>query len=136
MAIDEETRRPPILYSCYHALSREGEQFVPEHVFSYQIAGTLILNDGDKTYQFKEGDFRFVKRNHLLKFTKQPPAGGEFKSMTVYLDQETLQKFREDYNYKSVRHLRDEAIVEIKTNGLLTGYIESLLPYNDALQVH
>ena len=37
--------RPRIMYSCYFKLSREGEQFIPEHVFSYIKSGSLLIND-------------------------------------------------------------------------------------------
>jgi hypothetical protein len=40
------SEKPKIAYSCYFTRSREGEQFVPEHVFSYQISGVLTMNDG------------------------------------------------------------------------------------------
>ena len=133
MIIDDESKRPPILYSCYYSLSREGEQFVPEHVFSYQISGSMILNDGKKSYTLREGDFRFVKRNQLLKFTKHPPAGGEFKSLSVYLDQETLRKFSQEYDYAAKPNLNSEKIVAIKPDKLLKSYVDSLMSYNDVI---
>ena len=66
-----------IVYSCYHQVSRGGEQFIQDHVFSYHISGTLLVNDGNKEHHFEPGDFRFVKRNQLAKFLKQPPEGGD-----------------------------------------------------------
>ncbi|MDB5116833.1 MAG: AraC family transcriptional regulator [Mucilaginibacter sp.] len=137
-----EKRSPQINYSCYIARSREGEQFIPEHVFSYQIAGTLTMTDGDKVYTSAEGDFRFSKRNHLIKFVKQPPANGEFKAISVYLDQETLRNFSLEYGYKAERHIENgNAILQLKPDPLYKSYMESLIPYqqtglsgNDSLQ--
>ena len=45
-----------IRHNCYIARSRAGEQFVPEHVFSYQIAGSVVLNDGTTTYTVNQGE--------------------------------------------------------------------------------
>ncbi|WP_377579181.1 helix-turn-helix domain-containing protein [Ohtaekwangia kribbensis] len=119
-----------ITYSCYFNKSREGEQFVPEHIFSYQIAGTLTLYDGTQEYIFKDGDFRFIKRNNLLKFTKQPPAAGEFKSISIYLDQETLRKISIEYNY-SVNHIHDgDSILKLEAHQMFKSYLESLEPYD------
>jgi AraC-like DNA-binding protein len=126
---EEGYKLSQIVYSCYVNKSREGEQFVPDHVFSFQIAGSLILNDGNKIYTFKEGDFRFIKRNHLLKFIKQPPEGGEFKTITVYLDQETLRNFSLEFGYKSEKPQRGHAIIELKPDPLFKTYIASLGPY-------
>jgi AraC-like DNA-binding protein len=130
----ETIQSPQIVYSCYFNRSREGEQFVPEHVFSYQVAGTLVINDGNNIYTFKEGDFRFIKRNHLVKFVKQPPEGGEFRSLAVYLDQETLRRFSMEYGYTTARHTEGNAVLEIPSNKLLLTYIDSLLPYQESIQ--
>jgi len=126
-AVDKHMEQ--ILYSCYFTRSREGEQFVPEHVFSYQIAGTLVTNDGNKEYIFNEGDFRFTRRNQLVKFVKQPPENGEFKSLSLYLDQETLRNFSMEYGYKAEPHSNDDAVLELKPNPLYKSFMDSLLPY-------
>ncbi len=125
----QDDKKPAIVYSCYVNRSREGEQFVADHVFSYQESGMLILDDGSRKYTFQEGDFRLVRRNHLVKFNKLPPEGGTFKSLSVYLDQETLRNFSMEYGYKSERHEEGKTILELKQNPLYKGYIESLIPY-------
>ncbi|AKD55781.1 helix-turn-helix domain-containing protein [Spirosoma radiotolerans] len=127
-------RLPQIVYSCYFTRSREGEQFVPEHIFSYQIAGTLTMNDGHNDYTFREGDFRFSRRNQLIKFVKQPPADGEFKALSIYLDQETLRKFSLDYGYTAEPHQEGNPILELTPNALYKSYMDSLLPYLQAEQ--
>jgi AraC-like DNA-binding protein len=125
----KDDKQPSIVYSCYANRSREGEQFVLDHAFSYQEAGTLILDDGTKKHTFKEGDFKLVRRNHLVKFNKLPPAHGEFKSLSVYLDQETLRNFSMEYGYKNEKHEEGKAIIALKNNPLYKGYIDSLIPY-------
>jgi len=129
---EEDKKLPQINYSCYIARSREGEQFVPEHVFSYQIAGTLTIKDGDKEYISNEGDFRLSRRNHLVKFIKQPPANGEFKAISVYLDQETLRNFSMEYGYKAKKQQEGAAVLALKPDPLYKSYMDSLLPYQQA----
>ena len=127
--------KPPhlsqILYSCYFSKSREGEQFVPEHVLSYQISGSLTLNDGITQYIFKEGDFRFSKRNSLVKFDKQPPENGEFKALSIYLDQETLRNFSMEYGYQALPKPHSQAVISLEPNKLLKSLADSLLPYQE-----
>ncbi|GAB4017995.1 helix-turn-helix domain-containing protein [Spirosoma koreense] len=131
----ERVKLPSIAYSCYYARSREGEQFVSEHVFSYQIAGTLITNDGNNVYESREGDFRFSKRASLVKFLKMPPQGGEFKSLAVYLDQETLRQFSLEYGYKADQpRLQGDALLKLKPDPLYKSYMESLQPYQKLAQ--
>ncbi|MFP3675472.1 hypothetical protein SB724_21900, partial [Bacillus sp. SIMBA_031] len=74
-----------IVYSCYAELSRRGEHFVSDHVLSYQVSGNLILSDGVNEFASVGGSIRFLRRNQLLKFTKQPPENGEFQSLSIFL---------------------------------------------------
>lgn len=128
----EQTPLKQITYSCYYNQTREGEQFVPEHVFSYQLSGKLTMTDGEKQYTFQEGDFRLTKRNSLIKFTKQPPVNGEYKNISVFLDQQTLRNFAAEYGYSSAQHLQTPPVMLLHAHPLLKSYIDSLQPY-DAL---
>ena len=127
----ENALSSPIVYSCYVNRSREGEQFVAQHVFSYQISGTLILNDGRKTYTFRENDFRFVKRNQLVKFNKLPPAEGEFKTLTVYLEESVLRAVSMEYGCKGKKTAGGASIIRLNPDPLYTSYIDSLMPYRE-----
>lgn len=121
--------RPSISYSCYFTRSREGEQFVPEHVFSYQIAGTLLINDGEKEHRFKEGDFRFIRRNNLLKFIKQPPEHEAFRSVSIYLDQQTLRQCSIEYGYTASAHDHSGTVITLAPDPLYKSFMDSLAPY-------
>jgi AraC-like DNA-binding protein len=125
-----QNKRPsPIAYSCYVTRSREGEQFIPEYVFSYQVSGTMIMNDGNKEYIFAPGSFRFSLRNHLIKFNKLPPEGGEYKSFSVHFDQPFLRSFSMEAGYKSEKDITDNAVIDLKPDPLYKNYFDSLSPY-------
>ncbi|MGY0037779.1 hypothetical protein [Pedobacter sp. NJ-S-72] len=126
---EEDKKLASILYSCYTTKSREGEQFVPEHVFSYQIFGALHIYDGNQSHIFGEGDFRFFKRNHLVKFTKIPPENGEFKSISIRLDQQTLRDFSIEYGYEGVKKQDIDVIQSLKPEPLYKSFMDSLVPY-------
>ncbi len=42
----ENNLMPSILYSCYSHMSREGEQFVPDNIFSYVLSGSIEIYTG------------------------------------------------------------------------------------------
>ena len=131
-ASKQKTKSSGIVYSCYYKKTREGEHFVPEHTFSYQIAGSLVLNDGNKEYPSNEGSFRLIRRNQLLKFVKLPPENGEFKSLTIYLTQQTLQSYSLEYGIKSERRQFDKPVLQLNTTSLLKNYINSLITYYES----
>lgn len=135
MVVLKQSEKPQILYSCYHSRSREGEQFVPEHILSFQIAGSVRMDDSRDLYSFNEGDIRFHQRNHLLKFYKQPPAGGgEFKSLSIYFDQETLRLFSKEYGYTAAKPPVNKAITILAPTSLYQNYLSSLQPYEQIAQ--
>lgn len=128
--MSERQAFPKIVHSCYYNVSRAGEQFVSEHIFSYQVAGSVLVNDGDQTYSFQEGDFRFYKKNQLAKFVKTPPEGGEFRSVSILLDQETLRSLSMEYGYTAgPNHSPGPPIIALAPLPLYKGYMDSLMPY-------
>jgi AraC-like DNA-binding protein len=121
----------PIAYSCYYTQNREGEQFAAEHVLSFQISGELTLNNGTKEYVFKPGDFRFIKRNQLMKFIKQPDPNVGFQSISIYLNQSALRDFSIQYNQKTnlIKSPQTETVFQLKDVPLLKSFMNSLIPY-------
>lgn len=119
-----------IAYSCYATKSREGEHFVQECTFTYQIAGSLVLNDGNQTYISNAGAFRLVRRNQLLKFIKEPPENGEFRSLTIFLNQQTLKDFSLEYGINAEQKQYDQPVLDIEDHVLLHSYFQSLMTYH------
>lgn len=120
---------PRILYSCYTHVSREGEQFIADHVFGYILSGSQVMHVGDKTYHFKAGDFRFFRKNQLCRFTKQPPPGGEFISLSAIIDTGTLRGMNSEHNLHANQPYTGDGSLLLQPNILFTNYIESLKPY-------
>lgn len=127
---DSTTGMSKILYRCYETRSREGEQFIQDHAFSFQVAGASTLFDGKKSYVAREGDFRLVRRNRLAKFNKQPPENGEFKSISVLLDQQTLHALSNELNLHAEKSFSSNDIaIPLKSHPLYTSFIDSLWVY-------
>ncbi len=58
-----------------------------------------------------------------------PPEGGEFKSISVALDQQTLRNFSMEFGIKAENHTNGEAILLLKADPLYKSYMDSLIPY-------
>ena len=126
----ENQQSSGITYSCYATKNRTGEHFVHEYSFTLQIAGSLILYDGSQEYNSDAGTFRLVRRNQLLKFIKEPPANGEFQSLTIYLDQQTLRNFSIEYGIIGEPKKHEKPVLEIEDHPLLKSYFQSLMTYH------
>ncbi|MEX6688829.1 AraC family transcriptional regulator [Danxiaibacter flavus] len=132
----ESKTQSAILYSCYYNVSRDGENFVPDHTLSYQISGTLTLNDGSKSYPSKVGALRLVRRNQLLKFVKQPSEKESFKSLSIYFTQEVLKDFSLEYGITADKKPMDNPVIDINSNAFFNNYIQSMLDYQQADNFH
>ena len=64
-----------------------------------------------------------------MKFLKVPPEGGEFKSLSVRLDQQTLRNFSMEFGYASANHVNGDTVLRLKSDSLYKSYMDSLLPY-------
>ena len=60
--MDLSAAPPRVIYSCYTKLSRTGENFIANHVFTHIKSGSLTINDGKYEYILKEGDFALYVR--------------------------------------------------------------------------
>ncbi|KAA2245101.1 helix-turn-helix transcriptional regulator [Chitinophaga agrisoli] len=120
---------PHILYSCYSRKSSEGEQFISEHIFGYTISGSSETYLGNKAYTFNEGDFRFIRKNQLTRYTKFPPPGGEYRAISIKMDQDTLRSLSEEFNLHMDGPFQGENALHLAPHKLLRHYIDSLTPY-------
>lgn len=125
----ENKKDSTIVYSCYHQKSREGEQFVPEHILSYQISGSFLMNDGKQEHVATPGSIHLLTRNQLLKFTKYPPENGEFKSLSIRLYQDMLKSISLEYGLTATHQTKKQTITAIPATPILQSFFDSLSLY-------
>jgi AraC-like DNA-binding protein len=119
----------PIRYSCFFTRSRAGEQFVPEHAVGYVVSGSLQLTDGNSSRTFGPGEVYFCRRNHFAKYMKCPPEGGEFRSVSIFFEQEMLRQFSFEYGYKAEKTMPEFGFDPIEPESVLAHYMNSLRAY-------
>jgi AraC-like DNA-binding protein len=135
MSSDKDKEQPiPIVHACYSKANNNSENFVPHHIFSYQISGSMVVNDGKHEYVFEPGDFRLSKRNQLAKYVKVPPPNGEFKTIAIYFDQQTLREFSAYYGYRAEKRDDTPGFIKLTNSNIYKNFVESLLPYLQADQ--
>jgi AraC-like DNA-binding protein len=125
-------QKPPIQYSCYFSRSSKGEQFVPEHTLVYIISGSLVIADTSHTLSFNSGDLYFCRRNNLVKYSKCPPETGEYRSISIYFDQQTLRNISLEYGFNIDEHTVAPAFQQIPSPAI-GNYMRSLLAYETIL---
>lgn len=122
---------PQIIYSATSKRTIEGEIFIKQHVFDYIISGTSETYFEGKSQHYQAGDFRLAVKNRLSKFVKIPPAGGEYRSISICVDHDTLWEMRDDFQ-PEIRNTNSwDNVLPVKPNTLFNNYIDSLLPYLD-----
>jgi AraC-like DNA-binding protein len=120
---------PQIVYSNVSKRVVEGELFIRQHVVEYIISGSSEAHFGGKSQQYEAGDFRFAVKNRLSKFVKQPPEGGEYRSVAICIDQHTLLEMSDGYKRSLIAPQTYDNVFLLKPNKLFRNYMDSLLPY-------
>jgi AraC-like DNA-binding protein len=129
MANTTDPRLPQIVYSCVSKRMVEGELFIRQHVVDYIISGTSEVYFGGKSYLFKAGDFRFAVKNRLSKFVKLPPPAGEYRSISICIDHDTLLELKDQFQRGITTAQHHDNVFLLKPNYLFKNYMDSLMPY-------
>lgn len=124
-------RRHNLLYSCNEAQKRSKEQLVEEHSLSYLVSGEMEFYTNYGALRAKTGSIGFAKRNELVKTMKIPGPGGEpCKTISIWLDQETLRQYSAENNIKANGIYKGDALLQV-SDKFIKAYFDSLLPYFD-----
>lgn len=127
MPVDDQGSR--ILLSTYTSHNARGENFIGEYMFSYQVSGSLTINDGKDVKTFKPGEFRLSIRNKLAKFIKQVSPNGEYRSLSVTFGQAFLREFALEYGYKAHQRHEHESVILLQQDTHYQDYFTSLTPF-------
>jgi AraC-like DNA-binding protein len=117
-----------MLYSCSSTLQRATEQFIEVHALAHVLSGELHFTTIKGTKILKAGSLGLIKRNQLVKATKVPPPGAEFKSINIFFNQEILRSYRSEHHLQSSGQMEGE-IFEIRVDSFMNGFFQSLQPY-------
>jgi AraC-like DNA-binding protein len=118
-----------LLYTCGTEKQRGNEQFVYEHALGYVVSGEMQLITTNGIVKFKAGSVGLVRRNQLIKTTKVPPPGGEFRSLSIFLSQDFLRRYSAENKLAPVESYKGAPLYVLRQDAYLKGYFDSLLPY-------
>lgn len=128
------TELPYINYSCYFSAFRDGEQFSFIHSIGMIISGEMELKDGNQKQIFKKGDLYFAKKNQLIKFVKRPSAEEEFKSVSLYFDDDFLRSYAHENISPQSELKKKPSFLLLAGAEYLHYFMNSLLQYQDLLE--
>lgn len=118
--------------TCLSDIIEEGEEFINEHYFTFQVAGTLLINEEKKKHHFYSGNFRLSKRNSLAKFKKIDTDNQSFKSIHICLDQKNLHQVYDLFKWNiNQQAFQNKSIIPVASHELYTRFIESYQVYLD-----
>lgn len=115
--------------SCHYTADISSEQFVPDHLFFYMVSGSLTAFDGHQMYSMQPGDYCFITRNHLVKYTKRPAENGVFKTVHFFFDQDFLKSFSREYGISANAVLNKKVVTRLTPDPSFAAFIASLTPY-------
>jgi AraC-like DNA-binding protein len=123
--------RNVLLYTCHDETPFGHDPFVYENYIGIITSGSAEHYTDKGVITYPTGSLCLVKRNQLLKVVKKPDGQKPFATITVFLEQETLQEYSAAHNLKADGIYVGEPISLVENDAFLAGYFGSLLPYFD-----
>jgi len=119
------------IYSCTFDKAFTFEQFIPEHILAYQIAGqTQIFHQGGEI-MLEAGQLILAHRNQFAKSIKIPAENEKYQAFSVVLTTERLRKFAVENDLSSQNNYRGKKNIVFRPDNLLKAYFQSVMAYVD-----
>src|SRR5688572_19487341 len=120
------------LYTCEECEKRGHEQFIAEHSLGFIVSGETQFHTSNGVIPYGAGTIGLIKKNILAKTMKLPsPDGTPFKSINIFLDQESLRKYGAEHNIHVQAPYSGESMIQLSHDRFIRSYFDSLLPYFD-----
>ncbi|MBE9598040.1 AraC family transcriptional regulator [Pedobacter sp. MC2016-24] len=129
MNLDDLNFGNAFLYSCYVDNAFGHEQFVSEHVISFQISGETHIDHQNGVIVLKEGQLMISHRNQLAKAFKYPAKNKEYRSLSVMLHTGRIRKFGMEHHYALDKKYQGLPNILLQSNPFLDSFFQSLVPY-------
>ncbi|MEI6950743.1 AraC family transcriptional regulator [Paraflavisolibacter sp. H34] len=120
-----------ILYACGSSRQRSSEQFVQVHALVYVLSGEIHFTTAAGTKVVPAGTMALVRRNQLVKTTKLPAPGGEFRTINIFLSADILRPYSAAHTVPPPGKYYQEGVYGFPADPFITGYFQSLQPYFD-----
>ncbi|GEM51485.1 hypothetical protein EB1_12750 [Empedobacter brevis NBRC 14943 = ATCC 43319] len=117
------------VYSCSVQDKWGFEQFVPNHVISYQVSGETHIYHQGGTFILKKGDILLSRRNQFVKTLKVRATDMEYKAISVIFKQEDLQSYTKLNEIDLPSRYTGKNNLLIQSTSFLKSYFQSLVPY-------
>lgn len=116
--------------SCYIGPEISPEEFIAEHFFLYLAKGTMYGYDGNKHYTLRSGEYCWVRKNRLGRYSKQKE-NDEFEKVVLIFDELFLKDFQAKHHVKPAKFNSPDTFIRLRQSKLIPSFIHSLMPYYD-----
>lgn len=120
-------------FRCFTTADNVCEEMITDHMLAYIMSGEMILQSKDRRVILHKGDAVFLRRNHLVRKTKQPAKNGEpFKGLFLHLNTPFLRKIASQIvlpDAKADKGMLNALHIPLPAHPFLTGLFQSLDKY-------
>jgi len=118
-----------IVYSLISEKKREKDKFLTESVLAFQISGQLTLETSGQKISTKRGDMLLMRKHQLVKITKTPLQGEDYKIIFILFSEDILRKYALENQIDIEQKYKGKPNILIAGKEFLQGFFQSLIPY-------
>ena len=117
------------VYTCALEQRFTYEQFVPEHLLAYQIAGETHIYHQKREMILREGQLLLGRRNQFAKTIKLPGEDKAYQCISVVLSVERLRQYAMSNGIVCEDRYIGKKNILLEPNAFMKGYFQSIMPY-------
>ena len=118
------------LYSSGHQKAQSSEHYFPDHALGIMLSGESQYFSNEGTFIMNEGTVCLMRKNQLFKkFKKAGPNGEPPSLISIFLDQDALNRYAMENDIPKQNVYKGEAMIDLTGNQFLRAFFESLMPY-------
>jgi AraC-like DNA-binding protein len=117
------------VYTCALEQTFTYEQFVPEHLLAYQLAGETHIYHQKREMVLRPGQLLLGRRNQFAKTIKLPGEDAAYRCISVVLSVERLRQYAMSNGIVCEDRYVGKKNILLEPNAFMTGYFDSIMPY-------
>ncbi len=120
-----------LVFSVNTKKERERDGFLSDTILVFQLSGQLILETSSEKISTRAGDMVLIRKNQIVKVSKAPFEGEDYRTKIILFKEEALRKFALKKHIEISQKYRGKSNIFIPKNDFLNGFFASIQPYGD-----
>lgn len=125
-----------LIFSFHTEKEKEKDGFLANTILTFQLSGKLSIETSTEKIETKSEDILLIRKNQLVKVSKFPFEGENFRTITLLFEEDVLRNYALKNDICIQQKYKGKQNILIPKTSFLQGFVSSLLPYGENPDTH